>query len=1346
MLKLISIAFSKPLGLQCPAPSPAPAFGRVATAGLLVVCAALAHVPSTALAAADVEAFEAASVKSGRPNVLFVLDSTASLGSTVSRPSFDPAKAGEYAEFVRSKGVTACDSRYAYFRADGTKPDWGFDSKGEIKDNPCETSTKKGRLLVSQLQCDSSSMTDLATVGAIEAQKYVERIVKTSGKTPTTTYQPLKPSPSESNTVYCESYVGTDAPPPADFTGSDMTLWSGDYLNYELWVREATTTDSTVSRMDKVKEALEFIARRYDDQINMGMMRTATQGSVGDGAGKGGPVIFEVSPGDGPAKFSKYYPEEFDIAGASPTRLDDFIWTLYERVACSTDAPGEEHCGGTKTVADCPIGVTSPTCMQVMEPRGGQKPMTESLYEATLYFRGDTVDFGSNAKFASSITFNSVRGSIDDPATSGDEFAACPGERCKYHSPIEDACQRNYVILLTDGLSEGDVSRDSAITGLLESLDPDVREKGGYSRTGSIPTTACDLTGTNWKELGLGAGAPSSCADDLAYYLRYQLNVETFTVGFQLSGTDKEAAATQFLNDIALAGGTEKVRIAEDPEGLNLLIDGIVKKILTSNTSFSAPSVTINAFNRTQNLDDLYMAVFATEFKRKWEGNVKKYKIRSTDGEILDWIDQSAIDADKGFFKEDSQSVWYKAADGKLAPLGGAAALLPDPDGDPPRKIYTESGKSLLALRTFAATDDGAATFEVPAGEVSTLVDWLYGQDTYDEFPPRIDDEGRRIDGNGVTDETKRLMGDPLHSRPAVVVYGGPDEKGTPDPKDAVVYITTNEGLLHAIDARTGVEKWAFAPQELLYRLDFLRNFSEEKPLAERTSPLYYGLDGTVRVLRIDRQNDGPITSGAVADGKDDRVFIYFGMRRGEAGATTAGDGGRGFYYALDVTNPDSPKFMWKWALPDGAQSWSNPVVGSDIRSNIDGGDYGEYTAGYATFDNGLQNNRFVAIIGGGFDPAYNAKGDADKGTTFPGATKGNRIYMLDAADGTVLWTAGQTGASLPSDRSLSLDRMRYSIVSDIRALDLSVDGFIDRMYAADLGGQVWRFDVVDGSKATDLVMGGVMASVGGAEDPTKDRRFYYAPDISEMRCGGQVFYNIAIGSGDRENPVSDKTADGDTAIQNTFFSFRDYFLRARVPTANYKSTCPEPAEGEIPEPCFETIHESDLVDVTSPSDMATYPPVGAGSAGWKLDLVQSAVDGEKALAESRTYAGKIYFTTYSPEKHPKGAGGSLPGGDVCGDKVGTNRLYVVNACDARPITNYYGSPTDPALTIEDRSKILSQGSIAPEVVFVFPPPPAGCKTRDCMPLPVCLVGLETCGRGAESRPVRTFWRERGAE
>ncbi|WP_428773893.1 hypothetical protein [Vibrio sp.] len=68
-------------------------------------------------------------------------------------------------------------------------------------------------------------------------------------------------------------------------------------------------------------------------------------------------------------------------------------------------------------------------------------------------------------------------------------------------------------------------------------------------------------------------------------------------------------------------------------------------------------------------------------------------------------------------------------------------------------------------------------------------------------------------------------MGDPLHSQPAAIVYGGTTE----DP-DIVVYSATNDGYVHALSGRTGKELWAFIPREHLPQMTKLFFNPESSP------------------------------------------------------------------------------------------------------------------------------------------------------------------------------------------------------------------------------------------------------------------------------------------------------------------------------------------------------------------------------------------------------------------------------------------------------------------------------------------------------------------------------------
>ena len=84
-------------------------------------------------------------------------------------------------------------------------------------------------------------------------------------------------------------------------------------------------------------------------------------------------------------------------------------------------------------------------------------------------------------------------------------------------------------------------------------------------------------------------------------------------------------------------------------------------------------------------------------------------------------------------------------------------------------------------------------------------------------------------------------MGDPLHSQPAAIVYGG-----TQVSPDVVVYTATNDGYVHAVDGATGEELWSFIPREHLQNLPRLF-FNSEAPYK------FYGVDGDIVPVVADR-------------------------------------------------------------------------------------------------------------------------------------------------------------------------------------------------------------------------------------------------------------------------------------------------------------------------------------------------------------------------------------------------------------------------------------------------------------------------------------------------------------
>ncbi len=860
----------------------------------------------------------------------------------------------------------------------------------------------------------------------------------------------------------------------------------------------------------------------------------------------------------------------------------------------------------------------------------GCTPLSETLYEAYRYLSGGSVNYGLTSHKNPATAFPSIMSSRK-PAPDTDI----------YQSPLTESCQRNFIVYLTDGLPTADNSANNAIEGLI----------GG----------TCAGTGDG------------RCLEELAHYmyendLRPSLaglqNVSTYMIGF---GPD--VGGTPLLQNTA-AGAGGVFYEASDTATLTTVLTSIVRTILDFNTSFTAPAVSVNAFNRTQNLNDLYVTVFEPSETYWWDGNIKKYSL-DPDGTITDSTGAPAVEITTGFFRTTAQSFWSTAVDGDNVTRGGAANELPDPAS---RNVYSDinTASALTAAANTVATANVAittATLGLGAAEApgrDALIDWVLGSD--------IDDEN----ANGSTTDARFAMGDPMNGRPATVIYGG--TVANPNPNDGVVYAVTNEGYLQAIDAADGHELWAFMPQQLLARA---RNLYNNEAITDRT----YGLDANIRVVKNEVNENG-----VVEPGLGESVRIYFGMRRG----------GRD-YFGLDVTNRDVPTLLFRIGpnetgaklLTGAGQSWSTPSV---ARVNISG----------AT-QNTLQQ---VLVFGGGYDAVQ------DNGAYAVDAA-GNEIFMVDAVSGNVLWYAG---TSTDASADLRLASMTHGIPADVRIFDLTGDGFADRMYAGDMGGRVWRFDIHNGQTRDNLVTGGVFASLGNAHLGTHPiettRRFYSAPDAAFLTAGGTTWLNIALGSGYRGHPLN-------TQVQDRFYSLRDFQPFARLTQAQYDAAT--------------VITEADvnLIDITT--DIA--PTVPPGATGWRLDLRRPAAGwtGEKSLSEARTIQSMIQFTTYEPNS------ASTPSSNSCTPGFGTNRLYTISAYTGAPVFDRE-NPEDPPDSTDDRETELAQGGIAPEVVWLFPSPenPATCVGAECRPDPVCLVGLESCGVGINLDPVRTFWRQTG--
>ena len=793
-------------------------------------------------------------------------------------------------------------------------------------------------------------------------------------------------------------------------------------------------------------------------------------------------------------------------------------------------------------------------------PADSNTPLAETMYEAALYFRGGNVDYGNTSYNGSTLT-KSVAASRTTGTLTG----------TKYKSPIEFQCQKNFITYLTDGDPTSDIGVDA-------------------TRQAAVGVTGgCSVVGSG--------GYKTSCLDDIAKALAsndqstaFAENqvVSTFTIGF---GTGMSVDGETLLKSAAAAsksglGGAGAYYPANDSAELTAVFTNILTDILGVNATFSSPAVSVNAFNRTTHRDDLYFSLFKPTTGPHWDGNLKRFKLTfDTHGEpiIVDASvpPQAAVNPINGYFYDTSTSYWTPAAyapDGKEAPQGGAASKLTNN-----RKIYSYMGSSNnLTDATNLVSETNAAITATMLGVASSVRDnvlkWARGIDVKDE----------NFDGN--TTEARLIMGDPLHGEPAMVQYDGPDT----DP-DITAYVPTNEGYLHAISTKigAGTENFSFVPSDLFSNIGV-------QYTASSAVTKTYGLDGSITAWVQDQNKDGVISTAA-----GDKVYLYFGMRRGGKN-----------YYALDVSDRANPKMLWTIKGGSGnftelTQTWSQPQL---RKLKINGAD------------------KYVLIFAGGYDT------NQDAVSTRTADTSGRAIYIVDALTGARLWWASsQAGADL------SLSNMNYSMPSTVAAADADGDGYSDLVYVGDMGGQIWRFDIAKGaagSSLSSLITGGRIADIAASGSTATNRRFYYPPSVAlNKSSSGTVNIVLGIASGYREHPLN-------LLINDRIYMFKD------TPVYNKPSA-------------YVTLTEANLFDTTdnivregTDAQRATAKTAMDAANGWYIKLETT---GEKGLAKGLIFGGYLYISSYVPKD-------TTSGGATCAPSEGSGRLYIVSVNDGGPL------------------------------------------------------------------------------
>lgn len=965
--------------------------------------------------------------------------------------------------------------------------------------------------------------------------------------------------------IYVGANAAANSNPNIMIVIDNSSNWSGTFSN----TATACTADNTKFCNEVL--ALKTVVGNLSSSINVGLAMFAETGT------NGAYVRFAARP----------------MNATNKTKLISILNGLI-RNGANTDSSGSNQPYGYAMFEMFKYfgGYTNPANASTVANTAGS-PIAANGFGITAYAGGASNnsgtyrrDFAGNARTDSA---GSLVGNAFNNASSNN-----------YISPIADACQKNFVIFISNG-------------------NPSV---GGDSGVGTVNTRLGMNTTT------INPPNHANTVDEWARFL-YQTdvsgtftgkqNVTTYTVGVYdptnnctISNSNNCASNSdntmlQLMSSTARVGGGKFYSTTTYTQLQKALLD-IAIEIQSVNSVFASASLPVSVNTQGTYLNQIFIGMFRPDgdAKPRWGGNLKQYQfIQDNTGNVALADSQQflAINPATGFITGCSKAFWSTdstywdflalgscpdpvplpvgdfpnaasdAPDGEVVEKGGAAQRLRAKTitaGDVNRTVYTYNpgDLALTAFNNANATITAASLGAVSSAERTEVIAWMRGMDNKIDSSTGFGVE----DGDTNTNEIRPYIhGDVVHSRPLAIDFG------TATTSDVVVFYGDNVGAFHAINGNKastdGNELWAFIPPECFA---IPKRVREQSPIVDfwgGTNPFNYSAPPTAKNYCMDG------ASGVLK--QTDKTWIYLSMRRG--GRTV---------YALNVTTPSTPVFGWRLSntstgMTNLGYTWSAPR---------------------AAFINGYTAP--VVLFGGGYDNCEDQ--DAAPNTSCAAKPLGSDVYIVDALSGSLV-------------KKLTVAGMK-SVAADLTLVDTNDDGKADIAYAVDTGGNLFRINFIAGTNGADANSWTInqIASLGSTSVTADARKFLYAPEVVKVATSGTLQYiGVAVGSGDREHPLS---SNASANVTNRFYFIKD--------------------TGNITTP----IVDANLTDLGVDGAASTTTPT-INNFGWKLSLRL----GEQNVTTPIVVAGVVYFSTNR-------AVGVVPGS--CSNNLGEARGYAVNYAD----------------------------------------------------------------------------------
>lgn len=537
-------------------------------------------------------------------------------------------------------------------------------------------------------------------------------------------------------------------------------------------------------------------------------------------------------------------------------------------------------------------------------------------------------------------------------------------------------------------------------------------------------------------------------------------------------------------------------------------------------------------------------------------------------------------------FVNDGTKLWPDL-DGRPA-LAGQARVPADPNA---RNIYTfiPDGRGSGSMMAFTAANENTLRSHMNiSGSAATVISYVRAQAI-----------------GAVIGSTPAVMDVPSLDPPPDEDYGYADAAtgfaATYKDRRALIYFGGNNGMIHAVDARTGYEVWAFIPYNLLPKL---KTLTDGQPIEQ----FDYFVDSSPKIAEVK-------ISGAwrnlllIGQGPGGTFYQAFDVT--EAGMGVSPDLGDLSAVSSLLQRFDTPNesIQFKWSFPDYFSFNPAYTATFDVTDATSGGKvklYGdlkssattaEKTVGFTWSDPAVgpldaARTTNAVIVGSGYFP------DIEWAIPARGTTQaGSALYLLDAATGLPIGNPGgncsliasgsgsSTGCALIADIS---NGRKNGLQADPTAAGKASSVIVEKAYLGDIDGRYWRFNFTPGGSISVNQMVNTSQPI-------------YASSALLFIGTADVYMFFATGS-----DLLPTSASGGTG------TFKLYGLKDNAPGAGAT-----------------TQFTINLAATTNSSGLATgeRPSTSPSVAG---DIVFYTTTTESATTPCVDFTGKLYAVTYA--------------------------------------------------------------------------------------------------------------------